>query len=83
MSDQYMTPWTIVVPEGDSFVYIMDRNDEQVLRLPKASRETVERIVACVNVCEGIKDSALNAFAEFVPAPVAPIAVTGSEGGEL
>lgn len=83
MSDQYMTPWSVVIPEGDSFVYIMDRNDEQVLRLPKASRETVERIVVCVNVCDGIRDSALKAFAEFVPAPVVAAEVTESEGGEL
>lgn len=85
MTEQYMTPWTVVLPKGDAFVYIIDKNDEQVLRLPVANKAKVERIVACVNVCDGIKSSALNAFADFDPAPpvIATTCVTESEGGEL
>lgn len=83
MSNQYMTPWRVVQPEGDQFVYIMNCNDEQEIRQPKARRETVERIVACMNVCEGIADSALNAFTDFEPLAVAQVEVTESEGGEL
>lgn len=45
-------PWQMIVGDTREFVYVIDANDEQIVRMAYGQRETAAYIVSCVNAAE-------------------------------
>lgn len=79
-------PWAVIQPDQDQHVYIVDVEDNQVVRLATAQADAARHIVACVNACKGCSTEKLEAlpvgFIHSWMAATAALAITESEGGE-
>lgn len=78
-------PWAVIQPETDQHVYIVDAEDNQVVRMAAGQAGTARHIAECVNACAAIKTAITEAEAVqavTIPAFLRKGSFTESEGGE-
>lgn len=80
-------PWAVIQPDQDQHAYIVDVEDNQVVRMAAAQADAARHIVACVNACNGFSIDQLAAMpAGFLHAMCRVCSTldgfTESEGGE-